>query len=88
MKAQLRVIKDSTGKVVVAQIWALVPSSDVNAMKAARVGLSNYIDSYVGDREHNVYLHSDEKAVSAIIVFEFGEYPAEDIELNNLTDSQ
>jgi len=81
MNAELKEFKDQNGRVFIAVIWIIIPLSDILARNDARVRLNNYISSYVDNRGHNVYLHTERDTVSAIITFDLDNYPGKIIQI-------
>lgn len=81
MQAELKEFKDSNQNVVMAVIWIMVPPFDSRQMIMARNKLNEFISNYVGNRSHNVYMHTEKDTVSAIISFELDKYPGQVISL-------
>jgi hypothetical protein len=81
MNAQLQEIKDGNGNTYIAVIGVIVAPADVAAMNYARVRLNDFITNYVGKRLHNVYMHTENDTVSAVITFDLNNYPGQAISI-------
>jgi hypothetical protein len=81
MNAELKEFFDKNGNIVVAVIWVTAYPFNVNQMNLARVKLNDFISNYVGNRGHNVYMHTENDTVSATITFDLNNYPRQTIQI-------
>lgn len=81
MKAHIKELKSQQGKSAVTIIWVSASPSNPMEMAEARTRLNNYINRYVGNEGHNVYLHSEGDTVAAVITFDINSLPGEDIDI-------
>jgi hypothetical protein len=70
MNAELKEFLDANGNVCIAIIWVTALPFNNNQMNLARGSLNNYISNYVGNRGHNIYMHTQNDTVSAVITFD------------------
>jgi hypothetical protein len=81
MNAELKEFFDTNGHIVVAVVWVIAAPFNVAQMNLARVKLNNFISNYVGNMGHNVYLHTENDTVSAIITFDLNRFPGKTIQI-------
>lgn len=81
MNAELKEFFDKNGNIVVAVIWVTASPFNVNQMNLARVKLNDFISNYVGNKGHNVYMHTEDDTVSATITFDLNNYPGQTIQI-------
>jgi hypothetical protein len=73
MKANIQEFKDENGKIVMTKIWAISPNN-AEALSEARSKIYNFIWDYVGNRGHNVFMHTENDTVAAVITFDLEKY--------------
>jgi hypothetical protein len=81
MNAVIKEIKDANGKVALAGVWVVVEPHNSSEMNVARLKLDNYISNYIGNRTHNIYIHSEKDTVAAIMIFDIDKYPEQIFEI-------
>ncbi|MCX6312078.1 MAG: hypothetical protein NT084_10645 [Bacteroidetes bacterium] len=80
MKAFIKRFNDENGKEIMATIWAISPTNP-DALAQARSKIYNYIGNYVGNRGHNVFMHTENDTVAAVITFGLDKYEGEIINI-------
>jgi hypothetical protein len=81
MNAELKEFTDRNGNLIMAVIWVIAAPFNVATMNNARVRLNTYISNYVGTRGHNIYMHTENDTVSAIITFDLNNYPGQTVQI-------
>ena len=81
MIGYIKELKSKQGNRAVTIIWVSASPSNPNEMAEARTRLSNYINEYVGNDGHNVYIHSEGDTVAAVITFDINNLPGEEIQI-------
>jgi hypothetical protein len=81
MNAELKEFFDTNGNIVVAVVWVTAAPFNVAQMNLARIKLNNFISTYVGNKGHNVYLHTENDTVSATITFDLNKYLGKTIQI-------
>jgi hypothetical protein len=78
MKADLKEFTDENGKIIMARIWATSPTN-AESLALARAKIYNYISVYVGNRGHNVFMHTENDTVAAVVTFDLEKYDGKSI---------